>query len=350
MNARPQHPEPLSAADAAHARGLAYGLLADLLARGLTPSTREAALTSAPLAAALATYPADDLDSVAVEHEHAFGWAVPPFEGAFLDPTRIIGGRATDALWALFSDAGFRPDVRSEDVEHLATALRCLAYLSGAESDALEDGHTGAVERVCELSRRLLDEHVLRWVPAFANAVRRLERAFPSALVEQIEGLLLLHREQLGGAPRRFSLPDAPALLDDASTGLREIGERLATPALCGVLLSREDIGRLARGAHVPRGFGDRTQLLVNLLRSAARFEALEALLDALDAEIGGQVEALGAPRYADVATLTAPWRARAAETRALLAEVRDAARRGALDREAEAPATDAPTGGAPSP
>lgn len=322
----------LSDADAAQARGLAYGLLADLLARGLTADNGEAARTSAPLRAALRTYPAGDLDAVAVEHQHAFGWAAPPFEGAYLDPERIIGGAATDALWATFSAAGFRPDVRSEDVEHLSTALRCLAFLSGAESDALEDEHAGAVERVRALSRALLDEHLLRWVPIFAQAVRRLERAFPTALVEQIESLLLLHRAALGGRPRSFSLPAAPPLLEDEGTGLREIGEHLATPATSGVMLSREDVARLGRGARVPRGFGDRTQLLVNLLRSAARFEALEPLLDALDDEIAAQIEALEGPRYADVAPLTAPWRERADATRRLLREVRRAATRFAAD------------------
>lgn len=329
----------LSRAELAQARSLGYGLLADLLAHGPTERTREAAEASEPLRRALAAYVDAAPDLLAVEQEHAFGWAAPPFEGAYLDPERIVGGVATDALWDVFAEAGFRPELKSVDVEHLSTSLRCLAFLSGAESDAIEDGHTGAIERVRELSRRLLDEHVLRWVPVFAQAVRRLDRPFATALVDQIEELVLMHREQLPGAPRRFELPAAPALLEDESTGLREIGELLATPALSGVVLTREDIARLGRGARVPRGFGERTQLVVNLLRSAAQYDALEPLIDALDAEIDRHVEALEAPAYAFIACLTVPWRERADATRALLLEIRDAAARDALEaREDVAP------------
>ena len=86
-----------------------------------------------------------------------------------------------------------------------------------------------AVERTRELSRRLLDEHVLRWVPTWAMAIRRLSTALPTALVDTIEELLLEHRSALPGEPASFALPAAPALLEDESTGLRDIGEMLAT-------------------------------------------------------------------------------------------------------------------------
>jgi TorA maturation chaperone TorD len=320
----------------AQARCLAYGLLADLVARGVDPSTRDAAQTSAPLADAIASYAsarperlsdADLLDLLAVDHQHAFGWSVPPFEGAFLDPARSIGGEATDALWAIFTAAGFVPDVSREDVEHLATSLRCLAFLSGAEADAIEDGHTGAILRVRELSRRLLDEHLLCWVPTFVNAVERTGLAFPRALAAQIESLLVTHRAALGAPARRHELL-APAIdLDDPETGLREIGEHLATPARCGVFLSRDDVTRIGRGLKVPRGFGDRTQLLVNLLRSAASYDALDALLSALEEEMAREDDAL-ASEHGIMAELVRPWRERTRETAALLRRVRaDAAR-----------------------
>ncbi|HHH28383.1 MAG TPA: hypothetical protein ENK57_08570, partial [Polyangiaceae bacterium] len=153
----------------ASARSLAYGLLADLIAHGVTDATRAAAMASTAIAAAIEGVSEDEIGA---QFERAFGWAAPPFEGAYLDPEGTIGGVATDALWALFRESGFRPDTRSVDVEHLATSLRALAFLSGAEADALEDRHQGAVERTGALSRRILDEHVLRWVPLFACAVR----------------------------------------------------------------------------------------------------------------------------------------------------------------------------------
>lgn len=311
----------------AQARALAYGLLADLLARGLTKETRDAALASDPLRDAILRQ-AGDLDALAVEHEQAFGWAAPPFEGAFLDPARTSGGAISESLWALFAEAGFAPDVGSTDVEHLATSLRCLAFLGGAESDAIEDAHAGAIERVRTLSRRVLDEHVLRWLPALAAAIRRTDLAFPIALVEQIEALALLHRAGIPGAPRAFELPAPPAILDREDTSLREIAELLATPAASGLVLGKHDIARLGRGARVPRGFGDRVQLLVNLLRGAAQYDTLAALCDALASEADAQRRALEDARYAGVEALVAPWRLHLAGTRALIARVRtDAAR-----------------------
>ena len=139
----------------ARARSLGYGLLADLLARGVTPETRAAAGASPHLARAIDGRVDEEL---AVELERATGWAAPPFEGAYLTADATIGGAPTEALWSIFSSAGYRPDLRGADAEHLATTLRCLAFLSGAEADAVRDGHGGALERTRALARRLLDE------------------------------------------------------------------------------------------------------------------------------------------------------------------------------------------------
>lgn len=323
-------------AEIAAARALAYGLLADLFARGVTPETRSAALASDALREAILRH-AGDLDALAVEHEQAFGWAAPPFEGAFLDPSRTSGGAITEALWALFGEAGFAPDLASTEAEHLSTSLRCLAWLSGAEADALEDAHAGARERVRAIARRLFDEHLLRWLPAFASAVRRTELALPVALVEQLEALALAHRAELGGAPRGFELPEPGPLLDREETSLRDLAELLATPASSGLVLGKHDLARLGRGARLPRGFGDRVQLLLELLRSAARYDALDALLEALEREARAEEEALAHPRYAAIDALTASWRLRLERTRALIARMRaDAALADREDRAGE--------------
>ncbi len=319
-------------AELAAARSLAYGLLADLFARGLTPETREAALASEPLRRAIFRC-AGDLDALAVEHEHALGWSTPPYEGLYLDAARTTGGASTDALWALYRECGFAPT--TDDAEHLASALRCLAFLSGAEADAIDDDHQGARERVRELSRRMLDEHVLRWFPVFACAVRRTGLAFPIALVDELEPLLAMHRLELPGTPQRFSLAEEPPLLARDDRGLREIAEHLATPATSGLVLGKDDIARLGRSARVPRGFGDRVQLLVNLLRSAVQYDALDGVLEALEERALAQRSALEGPSYASIAALTEPWRDRLASTAALIARIRrDAATIASRDEE----------------
>ena len=89
-------------------------------------------------------------------------------------------------------------------------------------------------------------------------------------------------------------------------------------------MLTREDVARLGRGLNVPRGFGDRTQLIVNLLRSAARFDALDALLEALEGEAADQRD-----RLTSWGAATAAWRSRIDETLSILRALRE--RAGAL-------------------
>lgn len=314
----------MNAHELARARSLAYGLLADLLAHGVGPRTREAAAASAPLARAIE---GRGDEALAVELERAIGWAAPPFEGAYLAADGTIGGDATDGLHALFARAGFRPDLRAVDAEHLATILRALAFLAGAEADAIADAHAGAIERTGELARRLLDEHALRWVPAWAAGVRRVGLAFPDALASAIEELLLAHRAAIPSPPRGFALPPLALDPDGPDTDLRAVADALVTPARAGLVLTRADLERLGRGLEVPRGFGERAQVMVNLLRSAARFEVFDALLDALARELAAQRAALAAPRLRGVDALVAPWQERSAEMQAILSAMRTAAR-----------------------
>ena len=56
----------------------------------------------------------------------------------------------------------------------------------------------------------------------------------------------------------------------------------LITPAFSGIYLSRYTIGQLARQLELPRGFGNREQMLLNLLRTAVQYESLLQLLNLL--------------------------------------------------------------------
>ncbi|UCG25880.1 MAG: hypothetical protein JSW55_07810, partial [Chloroflexota bacterium] len=130
---------------------------------------------------------------------------------------------------------------------------------------------------------------------------------------------------EFGRPPNSEAFSQAsPVLLEDDSTGLKEIAEFLLTPIYSGIYLSRDDIGRLARQQGVPRGFGDRQHLLLNLLRSAVKYEALGAVIDGLK-DLAGQWEAA----YADmmpspgVGAPAASWHSRAAATVALLGQMR---------------------------
>ena len=289
----------------------AYSLLSACLGGG-PGEGRVALLRASPLLdEALGAYPS--LEAVEVDHEHAFGFNAPPVAGAFLDPTRRAGGDWGDRLAAAYVRIGFTPRLTGPGPEHLSTLLEALATV--------------------RVDGAFLDAHVLSWLPLVSIAVRRLQRPYPTALLEQVEGLVLLHRSDLvEPVSAAFDLPDADLDLEDPETDLRAIAEWLATPARCGVYLTRADLARIGGGRRVPRGFGDRGQLLVNLLRSAACFDALDGVVGDLEAVLDAWLEAFTAPRYSEIAEALAPWTTRAGETRDRLGALRGRAAEAAED------------------
>lgn len=308
----------------------AYALLADLLGRGVRTENLDAARMSPRLAAAIDTHPDGDLDALAVDHQHVFGFSVALYEGVYLDETFSWGGRFAASCSDAYRRVGWVGDPRGEEPEHLATQLRVLSFLSGAEADALQDGRVDLAPRIRELARDFLEGHLLRWLPVFTSAVRRSDRAFPKALAEQVQELVLLHRAGLDLEPSSepFTLPEPGLSLDASETGLTEIASYLCTPGRAGIYLSRDDLTEMGRGAEVPRGFGDRATTLGNLLRSASHLGQWDRVLSALirlvtdwqrelDAEHGSSAPTLG--------RLLEPWRARAADTAAVLEQIRAA-------------------------
>ncbi len=317
----------LSDVDEARGRARAYALLAHLVARGPSEATLTATRASEHLAEGLDAYAS--LDEAAADHQHVFGMSVPPFEGVFLDPEGVVGGVLADRLHDTYRAIGFAPDPTTEEAEHLSTELRALAHLASAESDALEDGRRDLAEHLRLLSVRMLDGHLLRWLPTLTAAVRDTERAWPCALVDQIEDLVLMHREALG-APmldlEPFTLAPLPPLLDADDTGLADVARVFTLPALSGTFLSRDDIARIGRGHRIPRGFGERRVLLENLFRSAAALDAFGDVIADLGALLRDREAALAAPRLAALPHLAALG-TRIAETAALLTRLQTEAR-----------------------
>jgi TorA maturation chaperone TorD len=329
--ARAGSAEPAAAEAHARARSRAYALLARLVGGAASePRLLDAASADATLAAAIAAY-GGDLDALAADHQHVFGMSCPPFESAMLDPDGQLGRDTSDRVRRAFAAAGVAAGPHGEEPDHLATELYALALVAGAEADAVEDGEAELAARTRTHARHLLDAHLLRWLPAYASAVRRAGRVWPASLAHVIEEVALHHRSTLGppdDADVDFDLPPLAISLDDDATGLADLARVLARPARAGGLVSRDDVARLGRSTGTPRGFGDRATLVENLLRAGAQLGSLEQVLDALSALLANARDELGADRLADVpAALRAPWRARIDETRALLATVREASR-----------------------
>jgi TorA maturation chaperone TorD len=312
----------------AEAWSRAYALLADVVSRGVTQHNLSDVRRSPLLGVALDAHGAEG-DELAVDHQQTFGFSVVPFESAFLDETFTLGGASAERCAESYRLMGFTPDAVAEEPDHLATQLRALSFACGAEADAWQDDKPALAEHIAALSRDFLDEHLLRWLPSFAVTVRRAGRPFSSAVVTQLEQLALLHRAALSPAPRAdaFALPDVGLELDDEHTGLAEIARYLSTPARAGLFLSRDDVARIGRRTRVPRGFGERSLLVTNLLRSAAHLGTLPAVLEELVLLVDEHYDELtGEPWQAlpSLRPLVEPWCARITRTRALLERIRD--------------------------
>jgi len=316
----------LNACELAEARSRGYGLLARLLVEGPTPELL-ARLEGTPLAEALPDSPdspdSPDTDALAAAHHALFQLEVFPYAGLFLEDGGLLGGDIAAAFQADCDAVGFgaRPDVASAD--HLGAVAGLLAFLAGAEADALADGEAAAAKTARDHLRAALDRWLLSWILPLGAAVGAVGDPLWSAVIEMLASLAIDHRVALGGAAESRALPPPPEeLLARKETGLKRIAEVLLTPAYSGVYLSRQDIAALARGRDTPRGFGGRLQMLTNLLRNASEYNDLPGLLATLDEVLAARaLPPAGLPE-----AHAAPWQGRVAWTRALVAQISEAA------------------------
>jgi len=252
-------------------RSDAYTLLGQILCDGLTPESLPLVMPDGEMRF--------DADLLEAERYRVFGLNVYPYAGVFLGADGLMGGTEAEASAAFY--ARVKWDAPSHDADHIGMQLGVLAWLTGAEADALADGKPGQQARIQALRRDVLDRRVLTWLPMLARAVASQE----SRVYERVIGLALdlaaEDRAELGEGESRpaFVLPTPPDVLADPKTSLRDIASVLMTPAWAGVYLSREDVGRLARRHHLPSGFTDRKTLLHNVFRAAVDYGVFAALI-----------------------------------------------------------------------
>ncbi len=324
-NAASSHPSrSLSAFQLALARSRAYRLFGRLFLDGLTEDLLPYVQAIPELAVELPEL--FDGDQAAADYQHLFGFNVFPYASIFLDPAGLLGGDITEAVFRSYRQAGFQFQESSESADHLGHELDLLAFLCGAEADAWQDALPAMIRPMADLQRDFIDGHLLPWLPPLALALRQQGQPFYVALARLTLDLVTEHRATLSPGPAAdFELPEPPDLLLDDQTGLKQIVDYLLAPVYSGLYLGRDDIGRLAKRRALPRGFGNRQQMLLNLLRSAAHYDGLEDILAALRASAAAWVAA-----YAEMALEPAlgpfagVWQKRAAKTATMLEAMGD--------------------------
>jgi TorA maturation chaperone TorD len=300
-----------------------YQLLSQLFTHGLTEEDLKVVGQVEGLAKSLAD-PFDE-DEAAADHQHLFGFNLFPYESVFLDPSGQLGGDVAASTIHDYQRTSFDTGSAVVSPDHVGHELAFLSSLCRAETKASAERDVSQAALMQEYQRSFLDRHTLRWLPPLVKAMRDQRLPFYGALAAVTLETTVAHREILGGRPEmEFNLPDPPELLEDEKTGLKEIVAYLLTPALSGIYLGRDDISRLARGHSIPRGFGERRQMLASLLRSAANYGDLGQVLSSLKGLVIAWVNA-----YQDMATSSKPlstatiWQQRASATAGMITHMR---------------------------
>ncbi|PWC35232.1 molecular chaperone TorD family protein [Azospirillum sp. TSO22-1] len=103
--------------------------------------------------------------------------AVSPYESVHTSPQHRLFQQATTDMERLLAEHGLSVAGAPEPADHIAVELEFLALLAASGAAALE--------------RRLLDEHLLRWAPAFCAAcIERDPGGYYAAAARVLRGML----------------------------------------------------------------------------------------------------------------------------------------------------------------
>lgn len=160
--------------------------LFDSLARAAAAVEPALAEQAERLAAAFADA---DLQSLLIDYTRLFlgpGSAVAhPYESVWLPGRAMADANSAPGITRLYHEAGFELAEDFHDLpDHIAAELEFLYALLFRETAARARGDAGAAREARALRRRLIGEHLGRWIEPFADAVDRgAQSAFYPALV-----------------------------------------------------------------------------------------------------------------------------------------------------------------------
>lgn len=302
------------------ARQRTYALFGNLFLQGVTAELAPQ-VAALPELGELLPQPFD-ADIAAATHYHLTTAVVLPFESIFRDPSGLLGGPVSEQVTTRYHHNDF--DV-SADPDHIGHELLFMAQLCALEGRALQQDNSNAASLWQARQQAFLTLHLLAWLPPFVAAVQLSGLPFYGRLA----GLTLeLVADHLGMQPSAapFALPEAPALASDES-GLKDMAAFLTTPPYCGFYLSRDAISALARSRQLPRGFGNRRQMLTNLLRAAGQYNQAVALMNDLTAGCAAWAECYRdqAASHVNAQPWIQPWRERVDQTAVSLEDIRQA-------------------------
>lgn len=314
-----------------------YALCQRLYLQGITPEILAVVRDVPDLAATLPDV--ISFDELKAAQYDLFGFNLFPYESMFLEDDQLLGSAISESVAENYQRWGYVATQQAGAADHIGEELGLLAHLCAAEADALEDDRPAIARQMQQAQRQFLEDHLLRWLVPFVTAVQRHGHPFYAEVATITLTLVAEHYRSVirGDQGSDDALPMAgsisapiskeyPSPVADPRTSLHDIATFLTTTTQCGVYLSRYLINQLGRQHRLPRGFGSRQQMMTNLLRTAAQYDAVPELMILLRAELMDwqrSYESIGA-RYSALWPFAMRWQARVNRTLSMLAEMEE--------------------------
>lgn len=195
-----------------------------------------------------------------------------PYAAVYLGEEGMMGGEAANRIGGFWSAVGRVPP---REVDHLAALLSLYA-------DLIDDSQTGATPGASpgaavdpaeqrlrqEAASALLNEHLTPWVFGYLARIRELSGdSFYGAWAKLLAEVLRGEVEALSG-PAELSahLRAAPELSDPRSSKASDFLAGLLAPVRSGIILTRADLGRMAKELDLGLRAGERRYALEHLL------------------------------------------------------------------------------------
>jgi len=216
------------------------------------------------------------------DYSDVFLFQLYPYASVHLGPEGMMGGEAGEKVAGFWSALGYVPPA---EPDHLASLLALYVTLS-ERVEALD-----AAERVLgrQARRALLAEHLGPWVFAFLERVRELTGGPYGGWSKLLEEALAAEWVDLKcheDTALSSHLQTAPSLPDPRTDGGAAFLGGLLAPVRTGMMLTRADLGRIARDLDLGLRAGERRYALEHLLAQDA-----PAVLRALSEEARRQGE-----------------------------------------------------------
>lgn len=126
-----------------------------------------------------------------------FAILAKPYGSVYLDGEKVVMGESTLELQELYRRGGFElAEDFKEMPDHIAAELEFLYLLIFKENEARQTGDSEQLDRLSELKREFLDNHLGRWLFSFTAAISKgAETIFYQQLALLTEAVVRLEME-----------------------------------------------------------------------------------------------------------------------------------------------------------